>query len=444
MKHTLARIVLCLLGWMLPMLYQSQTCVVKGKIKNEFGKVVDLVTLKINDKNLTFSNKYGEFELKLAKGKNYKLITSHLSYDPSLTLVKINDEDTIRISITLIEKNNELDEVSVISNNKPETLVGKNNYSIFDFDFFEDKFLLLTSSKTLKESADIRLTDYTGKEFSTYTVPKTAGEPQSFYTDYAQNIYLICMDSVILIEPLNENFITKWIDRTYFEYKVKPIKDTAFGNYYYSNQHPDYPKFSYLYFKSTQPDSQKVLSTVVNAPLLDLYNFEYYYLTPKERLAVRKMEAASKIDKHIIAATMSGFTRSLFYEPLYAPLFIVKDTICVFDHYSDKIFHYNSKNELIDSVSIKYHHPKSWRNWKRKLYIDKTANKIYAMFKNGAFVSLKRINYQTGKMEGVHKFVNMSAEKIKVKDGYAYYIYRPFESTQEKFLYRESIRLVPE
>jgi len=252
------------------------------------------------------------------------------------------------------------------------------------------------------------------------------------------------MDSVILIEPLNENFITKWIDRTYFEYKIKPIKDTAFGNYYYSNQHPDYPKFSYLYFKSTQPDSQKVLSTVVNAPLLDLYNFEYYYLNPKARLAVRKMEAESKVDKHIIAATMSGFTRSLFYEPLFAPMFILKDTICVFDHYADKIFHYNSNNELIDSVSIMYHHPKSWRNWKRKLYIDKTANKIYAMFKNGAFVSLKRINYQTGKMEGVHKFVNMSAEKIKIKDGYAYYIYRPFESTQEKFLYRESIRLVPE
>jgi hypothetical protein len=49
-----------------------------------------------------------------------------------------------------------------------------------------------------------------------------------------------------------------------------------------------------------------------------------------------------------------------------------------------------------------------------------------------------------GKVEGVHKFVNITADRIKIKDGYAYYIYRPFESTQEKFLYREVIQIKPE
>lgn len=444
MLYLLNRIWLCLFLVAIPLLQKSQTCVVKGKIKNEYGKVIDLVAIKINEKNTTFSNKYGEFELKLPKNKTYKLSTSHLSFDPYLTLVKTNENDTLSISITLTEKNNELDEVAIISNNKPETLVGKPNYSVYDFEFFEDKFVLLTSAKTLKEKAEIRLTDYIGKEFTTYTIPKTAGEPQNFYKDYAQNIYLVCADSVILVEPINDNFITKWFDRTLFELNIKPVKDSAFANYYYSNQHPDYPKFSYLYFNKYEPDSQKVLSTVVNAPLLDLYNFEYYSLSPKARLAVRKMEAETKIDKHIIAANMTGFTRSLFYKPLYAPLFIIRDTICIFDHHADKIFHYNNENKLIDSVNIAYHHPKNWRTWKWQLYSDCNTKRIYAMFKNGAYVSLKRINHQTGKIEGVHKFVNITADKIKIKDGYAYYIYRPFESTQEKFLYRESIRLEQE
>ncbi|MGZ3901094.1 MAG: hypothetical protein ACXVNQ_11550, partial [Bacteroidia bacterium] len=97
------------------------------------------------------------------------------------------------------------------------------------------------------------------------------------------------------------------------------------------------------------------------------------------------------------------------------------------------------KNKIIDSVKISYHHPKNWREWKKQLYVDEFENKVYAFFSKNDHHYLKQIDFQTGKEIKTYKLKHPSAEKIKIKDGYVYYIYRPFESTQEKFLYRERI-----
>src|SRR5690606_35283573 len=124
---------------------------------------------------------------------------------------------------------------------------------------------------------------------------------------------------------------------------------------------------------------------------------------------------------------------------LYAPLFIFNDTICVFNHHNDYLYHYNKKNELLDSVLINYHHPKKWREWKKQLFVDELQNKVYALFSKDGHHSLKQIHHQSGQVIFTYKLKHHSAEKIKIRDGYVYYVYRPFESTQEKFLYRERI-----
>jgi hypothetical protein len=419
---------------------QNNTCLVKGKVTTEAGKVIELVAIKLNQFTVCFTDKYGEFQFKTTKNNSYSFSTHHLSYESFVTQLKPGSKDTLFLSITLMNRLNYLDPIEVTAINKPETLVGKPFYSIYDFDFYEDKFVLLTAKNSLKK-AEIRLTDYSGKEFMSVPIPAFAGEAQKFFHDYLGYTNLLCKDTILRIEISDNFFLITGITRKEYERGLRPVNDTANGNLYYNDQDPNYPAFNYYYFSKNDPKNHKVLLSVTNAPLLDLYNFEYYYLPSRQQLEARRIAAALKVDKHIVAALMSGFTRSAFYEPLYAPLFILKDTLCLFNHYNDRIFHFNKDNELIDSVTINYHHPKNWHTWKKQLFVDNTENKVYALFKNGANVSLKLIDHQSGKIKGVHKFANITADKIKIKDGYAYYIYRPFESTQEKFLYREVIRI---
>jgi hypothetical protein len=171
---------------------------------------------------------------------------------------------------------------------------------------------------------------------------------------------------------------------------------------------------------------------------MDLYRSEFKYVSPKEKLWAYRQELKTGIDNEVWVGATS-FTNSLYYEPLYAPLFVKEDTVLIFDHYNDMLFKVNSKLQKIDSTAITYHKFKEGKNWEQPLLKDKGEQKVFALFERGGYYYLKRINLTNGQTKTAFKLYYRFVEQSKVKNGYAYYIYRPLESTQRKFLYRELI-----
>lgn len=418
---------------------QSESITVTGKVIDAIlNKGIDGSGIRVsNAPYVTSSNKKGEFVLTLPKKEVYKLIVSHISYHSFIKEVKVLNADTVNVVILLQQKSTLIDTISIYAINKPETLVGKSNYSIFDFDFYEDKLILLTAQNSLTK-AQVQLSTYNGKIISSFDLPKQAGEAKHFFHDYEGYTDIICKDSIFRLDVLNTELMALPIRQKDFNSYIQPIADSANGNFYFHDNWAKYPLFNYYYLKSND-SLNHLLSTITNSDLMKLYNLEYYYLPSRMQLEARRMAQYYKTDKRIIAALMSGFTQSMFYEPLYAPIFILKDTVCIFNHHNDFLYHYNNKNKLIDSVAISYHHPKNWREWKKQLFVDEVTNKVYAFFSKDNHHYLKHIDHQSGKEILTYKLKHHSAEKIKIKDGYVYYVYRPFDSTQERFLYRERI-----
>ncbi len=418
---------------------QNNTVLITGKIiEQTSGKPIENAAIKVSNTSYgAVTDTKGEFILSLPKKTIYKLIISHISYQSFIKEVKNVNSDTLGVIISLQQRSNLLDSVLVYATHKPETLVGKPNYSIFDFDFYEDKLIVLAAERSLT-NAKIQLSNYEGKIISSYNLPKEAGEAKYFFHDYEGYTDVICENAVFRLDVLGDQLLPLLFKPDDFKKFVEPIEDTA-NTFIYTRAYWDkYPLFNYHYLKNNDT-IDRLLRTITNADLLKLYNLEFYYLTPKQQVEARQMAAYYKVDKHIIAALMSGFTQSLFYEPLYAPIFILKDTLCIFDHHSDRLYHYNKQNKIIDSVNISYHHPKNWREWKRQLFVDEVTNNVYAFFSKDGRHYLKQIDFQTGKEIKTYSLKHHSAEKIKIKDGYVYYVYRPFDSTQERFLYREKI-----
>ncbi|MCE3259047.1 MAG: hypothetical protein K0S12_688, partial [Bacteroidetes bacterium] len=410
----------------------QNSLVVRGTVKNErTGEVLANVAVKSAGSNAgVVTNSIGAFEIILPKQSLIKLHFSHLSFVPFIKEVRSKEQDTVVVTISLKEKPNLLTEIPVYAENKPETLVGKPDYSVFDFDFYEDKLILLTAERSLKK-AQIRFSEYNGKIISSLPLPKYAGEASCFFHDYEGYTDLICSDTIFRLDILNKEFLLMTLNKNDFNRGLKPVMDSANGHYYVSNQWDKFPLFNYYFIRQNDTASH-LLSTITNSDLMKIYNMEYYYLPSGAQLEARRLAQQYKADKRVIAALMSGFTQSMFYEPLYAPLFVLKDTVCVFNHYTDHIYHFDRKNKLIDSVKINYHHPKNWREWKKKLYVDEFENKVYAFFSKNDHHYLKQIDHQSGREIKTYKLKHPSAEKIKIRDGYVYYVYRPFESTQEK------------
>jgi hypothetical protein len=420
----------------------QQTITVYGKVtENATNISLQFVAIQIQNSNYgSTTSKNGTFSFTIPSKKHISVLFKLLGFKSAVKEIEIPEEqDSVFLSISLSQSYALIDTISIYSTLKPDTLVGSPKYSVFDFDFYEDKFILLTAEKSL-ENGTLKLADASGKILTTYTIPKESGEAKEFYHDYMGYTNLICKNYIYRINMYHDRFILIPLAIQDVNAFIKPILDTINGKIIFSDYWKDYPVFNYYSLNEKDSIKQQLL-TIENTELMHAYNFEYYSLKPKDKLQARRIAMDLKTDKHIVASLLSGFTKSMFYEPLFAPLYIIKDTICVFDHYKDKLFHLDKHGSKIDSIPINYNHPKNWKEWKNKMIKDDIENLIYAVYDKNGHKYIKLISSQNGKDQGKYSLQFYSADKLKIHDGYAYYIYRPFESTQEKFFYRELIKL---
>jgi hypothetical protein len=420
----------------------AQNITVYGKVTdNATSKSLPFVSVQIQNSNYgANTNKNGSFSISVPTKKHLSILFKLLGYTNRVKELDIEEgQDSILINVSLSQSYLSLDTFTVYGKVKPDTLVGAPDYSIFDFDFHEDKYILLTAEKTL-EKAQLKLADANGKILTTYFVPKEGGEAKEFYRDYLGYTNLVCKNYIYRINMYHDRFLLIPLKVEDVNAYIKPIIDTVNGKLIFTDYWKEYPLFNYLSYNETD-STKKQLLTIEDKELMHAYNFEYYSLKPKDKLEARRIAMDLKMDKHVVASLMSGFTRSMFYEPLFAPLYIIKDTICVFDHYKDKLYHLDKNGVKIDSISINYNHPKNWKEWKNKMLKDDIEDLIYAVYDKNGHKYIKQISTQTGKELGKYTLQFHSADKLKIHNGYVYYIYRPYESTQEKFFYRELITL---
>ncbi len=414
---------------------KAQTIYVKGKIKDaETGVALCAATVKFAKGNATLSDKNGMYFIKLSGTGTHTLSFSMIGYKTvSKNIVSVND--TVIMDINLTQSLYQLPSIDVTAKAKADTVFGTWKFSVADFEFYEDKLVLLTFKKNLKK-AIVMLTDASQKILSSFELPD---EAQKLFKDYMGHINIVCENHVYRIKIKDDVISLASLPVKDFNSQIVPCIDTIEQKIYFSNYSKDYPEFTYYAYNPTEKSLQPI-KTITDTEQLDEYNMEYYFLKPNEQLYARKLASEYNVDKHRIAAIMSGITSSIFYTPLYAPMFILNDTICVFDHYSNAILKYNKQNQLLDSVNISYHHPKSWREWKHQIIVDSENNKAYALYQKNGFYYLKHINLKTGQISGSYKLSNQYVDKIKIKNDEVYYVYHPFESTQEHFIYKEAIR----
>jgi hypothetical protein len=70
---------------------------------------------------------------------------------------------------------------------------------------------------------------------------------------------------------------------------------------------------------------------------------------------------------------------------------------------------------------------------------DKETGAFYGVFETNGYSYLGLIDVTSGKIINKVKLAFKYVDKIRVNNNFAYYVYRPFESTQKKYLYKEQL-----
>jgi len=420
--------------------FAQKEITIHGTISGPKGEKIANTTIYFpkDIRNSTHSLKNGKYTIKLHYNKPIILIFNNVSYEQKRItihekLLKKAKNNVLKLDVKL--KYGELKTIVVFADKKPDTVFGSKTSSISDFEFYEDKLVLLSYEGKFKKKWKLQLTGTSNELISEYYTPK---KPKRLFKDYEGKIYLITEFEVYLITVFKKEFRLRPIDKKQFYRFTTRIVDTVKNHFLYSDFSENYPGFSYYAQHKNDTISKKIHYTE-NKFMMELYRAEFKYVSGREKLWAFRQEMRTGIDKEIWIGA-KNFTQSLYYEPLYAPLFVKEDTILIFDHYSDLLFKIDTDFNKIDSIPIKYHKGKNKKNWEEPILKDKEEQKLYALFLKNGYYYLKYINLNNGEIENAFKLNYRYAENVKVKNGYVYYIYRPFESLQRKFLYREIIK----
>lgn len=421
----------------------QETFTIKGKVVDPNGYPVSdaRVSISSNSTSYVSTNEKGDYQLTYTYYSPVSLMINHVSFAQSRVVIDKYTLKSVKNNILNLDiqlSYNTLEQVIIRGKRVPDTVFGSELTSVSDYEFAGDYMVLLSYSKSLKKEAYLQLTSKRNTLITSY---KTPSNPLKLFKDFENRIYLLTETNVYLITISQNEFRLRPVDKTFFSEFTTKVIDTVNSHFLYSDFNPDYPAFNY-YSQPVDDSVTKKIHSVENKFMMELYRAEYKYAPQRQKLWAFRQELRTGIDKEIwIGAT--NFTQSLYYEPLYAPLFVNQDTVLIFDHYSDFLFKLDLSFNKIDSIPITYHKSEQKKYWEQPILKDKEEKKLFGLFLKDGYYYLKPINLVDGTTLISFRLRYKYVENVKVENGYVYYIYRPFESSQKKFLYREIIETKP-
>lgn len=420
---------------------QAQTYTIKGIITDKTEQNIRIPDVKIffksNPKNLVHSNSKGEYSLTFECKETDTLVFFHAGFE---TLTKIFTPKSLKnYPNKIIIFNPQLSSPTLFEHTvrfqKVDTVFGNVDYSVQDYLLLNDKkMLLLVYNKTAEKGTELWYTDANQKAISTYSIPQ---QVRQLFTDYAKNNYLVCQKSVFLINIRNHELFLRTVSLEDFYGFHNRILDTIQENYYYSDYNALYPAVQF-FCTQRNDTTQHLLREVKDDFMMELYRAQYKYVSGRDKLWAYRKEQETGIDKEIWIGAQS-FTQDILYKPVYAPFFVVNDTVLIFDQYKSYLYKFSDQHVLLDSVFVNYYNNAKGEKWEQPLIKDETTGLIYALYNRAGYNYIRLLDIKTGLLTVTTKLTNRFVSNIKIKNGFVYYIYRPYESQQKKFLYKEKL-----
>jgi hypothetical protein len=396
------------------------------------------VEVKSDSDVRTYSAQHDAVYFKTQRGNQLTLNCTHFKYNPVELTRKIpskSPKDTIeyRVEMEFIRVQNQT-EVVVSAPGIPVVYYRSSRLSVADFELLPSgDMLLLTYPKQLKKGNELLI--YDGRNVKkTFEIPDVAEE---LVRDFRGNPHIVCQNNVYGVHVNSGEITLSTIDRPYFFKYLAPILDSNKTKLYFSNFSKDYPAFDYFSYDQWDSTYSKILE-IKDDLMMELYRSEYKWVDVRTKLWAKNLEIQTGTDAEIYVGA-NYFTQSLYYKSLYAPLFHRNDTLFVFDYYKDKLRTFDDLGNPLDSIVIDHHYDKRKTGWKSELIQDSETGEIYALYDRSGYSYLGWIDTKTGEITEKVRLEYRFIEKIAIHNNHVYYIYRPFESPQKKYLYQERL-----
>ena len=403
--------------------------------------------LDIENVNISLSNTsygtttdtQGRYVLFLNKSdKPLNLHYSCIGYQD--TIVKLTPQQlrhsSINISFKMRPKEYALSEVT-ISGNKPEIAYHEKMVSLVTYEINEMGIYLIG----YRQSGNALL--HLSFDLDTLSVLPIAKKYDRLYKDVFGQIHLMSYDSTYQIghRQLGDTFLDMELfygmtieEFFYIMGDNAAVTDSVFVIATYGEGGQE---LYYHYFKRGNPNG-RLLEHVFNQEGLDLIE-NMHKFGP-----LGSVPTKAPCPRHYANFIMRPDSRKwTFTPPIYDPLFSAGNTLFLFNFDADKIEHFDTKAQMIEETSIKFHRYQKWNgkwlmkdSWKKQVLVDMARKEFYAVFEDESVMSIKKIDLKTGQAKVVATLSGFQFVQLPmVNDGTLYFMYHT-GPTHSKALYR--------
>lgn len=407
----------------------------------------------INDAEISVEQGVVRFQNSNGSGSSFKLYctgaessfrvqVNHEAFQSIDTTIIINCQTVKKkkreVELTLLLKfdGQTTEGVDISSEYKPEIVFSSEEFSVQDFQIdAQGRLFLLIYNQRMEKGSQLTLLE---NGVLKYHLPIAPGHHE-LQRDYLGRVFLVGNNEVHLVS-LNDRLVLNPVNKADYEYHIAPIIDTFQQKLYFSNYNDWYPAVDFFEINVTSEDTvYSTLHHVEDHVMMEHFLAEYKWADVRTQLWAWDRERETGIDREIWVG-LSSFTQTVYFEPIYANFFIVDNQFYISDHYDDLLFSGSLETgKISDSVPINYHLKKGRFKWKRATLQDELTKKVYCRYDYVGRTQLSELNLKTGKTNLPFELHYEYVEKIMVFNDEVYYIYRPFESAQKKYLYKERL-----
>ena len=407
------------------------------------GKVISLNTKKpisgavvkwSNGKQFAVTDEQGEFAI--PSSNNGYVVQSIGYYDYTTTQIG-------RV-VELIEQIYQMPVLSITD--KPDSIFGSSKYSVGDFVWWKGNLTMLlyeheklfkpaSEKRDLWEDAWIAQVDSFGKIISSFHINEPADR---FHLAPTDACFVLTENSVFQLKAEPFLHLDK-LSYESFRQEYDPICGFLNSNIVFHTFTEEYPEFSYYLLKkdSTEPIE---LEHVADSLTLELFKSEYKYMDGRAKRIAYQYELDYGVPKEIVAGQMTGFKESLFYRDPVAKIVQLENSWSIFNISQGQVLNINAEGEFLNRMLMIGERNLSNLPVKEKILsvqYDTEAKEVVCFTQLRTGESMFYLVKENGSLELKKNLHWRHIRNAQIKNGRVYYLYRPFESRNNWYLYAE-------
>ncbi|MBE9466697.1 MAG: hypothetical protein IMY72_00050, partial [Bacteroidetes bacterium] len=349
--------------------------------------------------------------------------------------------DTLIINFVLKPKIETLKPI-IISSNKIEKILGQKPFYIIDYELYNDNILLLALKNAKSSKKELILMNYIGDVICQRKVNKSS---KKLFKDCTGNIQLLTNDSAFQINftPSPKNIQLLYpITLKKFETILLPCLAVDSNKYFFYDNF--YNKQGVVYYDiDNQAKKKKVITYIISKEKLNHlknennYLFEKYGYTQNEMISIKGKSLIAKSKNMAMTRHKESnisYDKEIFFTPINSFFSIIKNQVAIFNFVDSQIEFYNFHDSLINNIKIEFN---KYPNWQKKIFIDGVTNKAYTHYRKNGISTISEIDINTACLISTIKIPNFQfVEKIKIRNGYIYFLYKNNLLMEYKKLYK--------